>query len=119
MPQITLTALQVRKFSKFCKDHRLEQFFVAKDHGAYVGATKRDEDTNELHRIIFYFKGCDPNKDKDCWNTQQDKFGGDDFVDLIPASDLHNVAKEKALDAMVIIVKRSSIEIRTRRKGNA
>ena len=45
---------------KFVTEHSIKQIFIAKDHGAGIG---------EKANCIFYFKGCDPAKDKDYYDT--------------------------------------------------
>ncbi|AEI83113.1 hypothetical protein CNE_BB2p03180 (plasmid) [Cupriavidus necator N-1] len=37
MPQITLSRSQVESLVAFCDAAKSEKFFIAKDHGAYVG----------------------------------------------------------------------------------
>ena len=78
MPQITLSKTEVRDFARFLLKYDLQEWFIAKDHGAYVGAT------TDGHAWLKYFKGCDPEKNQDWWETTRTKFGYDDFGEMFP-----------------------------------
>jgi hypothetical protein len=90
MHTIELSRSQVQKLVDHCTQHDLKTWFVAKDHGAYVGASAGSEPDQ---KCVFYFQGCDPSKDKDFYDTAHAKFGGDDFGERMPVADL-----QKALD---------------------
>lgn len=90
MQTIELSRSQVKQLVDHCAKHDLKTFFVAKDHGAYVGASAGDQPEQQC---LFYFKGCDPKKDKNFYDTACTKFGGDDFGERLPVVDL-----QKALD---------------------
>ncbi len=79
MAQITLTRADVQKLSDFCAKHGEDKWFLAKDQGAYVGATGGSQEEGTFENCIFYFKGCDPHKDEDWYDEAHYKFGGDDF----------------------------------------
>lgn len=76
MPQITLSKAEVKRLIKFCDDKAITHYFIAKDQGAYLGASKGAEPGDSC---IFYFAGCNPEKDADWWENSSYKFGGDDF----------------------------------------
>lgn len=81
MPQITLQRDKVEQLVNFCKANKLTEFYLAKDHGAYIGASGQED----IKNCIFYFKGCNPDKNPDTfWDTQQKLFGGDDFGEFYP-----------------------------------
>lgn len=98
MPQITLNSKQVKRLAIFLVSNQKDSFFVAKDQGAYVGATS-DKD-----KVLFYFAGCDPEKDPDFYETSHHKFGGDDFGEFLPAEWITNAARKPNLKKMVISV---------------
>lgn len=94
MPQITLSLPEVKRLIKFCDDNALTDYFIAKDQGAYIGASKGGD-----NNCIFYFAGCNPEKDADWWDTARDKFGGDDFGEHLSLANLRaTIAK---IDAWV------------------
>ena len=66
----------------------------------------------ELARKIFYFRGCDPNRDDDFRLTAFHKFGGDDFGFFYDARIVHDIAKNSAL--LRVIVGPTQIEIQRR-----
>lgn len=90
MPQITLNSSQVKALSDFAHKHDLKTFFLAKDQGAYVGATAGKDETFE--NIIFYFRGMDPNKDEDFYDNADWAFGGDDFGEHLSVEFIHKMA---------------------------
>ena len=96
MPSLTLNRADIEKFAAFINAHAIKQIFIAKDHGAYVGAS-----IGEKGNCIFYFAGCDPSKDKDYYDTARSKFGGDDFGEHLDAK----AVTDAAADARVKTVK--------------
>ena len=90
MPQITLKQTQVKALSALCKASGETKFFVAKDQGAYIGANSAGKS------LVYYFAGCNPEKDADWYDNAHDKFGGDDFGELFSAELLHQVAASDA-----------------------
>ena len=88
MPQLTLNSNQVSALATFVKKHNLKTFFLAKDEGAYVGATGGDHDKGTFENILFYFKGMDPSKEKydmEAYDNARYAFGGDDFGQQLDA----------------------------------
>lgn len=102
MPQITLNTHKTRELSEFLRKHGKETFFLAKDHGAYIGATAGKHGTDTFERIVHYFSGCNPNKDRDFYETSRWKFGGDDFGQDLPADWIHNAAAQEGLTKSVL-----------------
>lgn len=76
--QITLNNTNRQKLAAFCKKHSVKKWFLAKDDGAYFGATTGSDKDNTFENCIIYIKGCDPRKG-DVWENTRRKFGGDDF----------------------------------------
>ncbi len=118
MPNITLNRKQLDTLNDFLVKHNLDKWFLAKDDGAYIGATAGSHEDDTFERCIFYFKGCDPVKDGDaCWDNTCAKFGGDDFGEHFPAADLHKVAEDATVDSMIMEVGKKSIKIKTRHQN--
>lgn len=82
---LNLAREQVQQLIDFCTKHNLTEWFIAKDHGAYIGAVAG---AAPAPKCIFYFPGCDPAKDADWYDTALAQFGGDDFGELLPVADL-------------------------------
>ncbi len=76
--QLTLSVAQTRELADCIIKHNIPNFYLAKDHGAYVGAGILDVQ-GEPQGVVFYFRGCDPSKDPDYYDEARYKFGGDDF----------------------------------------
>lgn len=99
MAQITLSIPQIQKLVEFCIQNNQKQYFIAKDQGAYLGASMGGD-----NNCIFYFRGCDPKKDADWYDNAHSKFGGDDFGEHLEFAGLlsmlgrmhQNEAKAKA-----------------------
>lgn len=104
MTQITLKAKDVIKFSQFLKRHNRDTFFLAKDHGAYIGATAGSNADGTFERIIHYFAGCNPDKDEFFDETSAHKFGWDDFGAQLPAEWMHEAAETDCLTKAVLNV---------------
>jgi hypothetical protein len=83
MPQITIPMNDVKRLVQFCQTNSLTNYFIAKDQGAYLGAS-----TGKDNNILFYFAGCNPDKDADFYDNAHDKFGGDDFGEQLKLQDL-------------------------------
>ena len=86
MPQITLSILDLHKLVTFCRKNNQKQYFIAKDQGAYLGASCGGD-----NNCIFYFRGCDPKKDTDWYDNAHAKFGGDDFGEHLSLDGLLNL----------------------------
>lgn len=108
MHTIELSRSQVQKLVDHCAQHDLKTFFVAKDHGAYVGASAGDQPEQQC---LFYFKGCNPHTDEDFYDTAHAKFGGDDFGERLPISDLQKHLANPNLLCVKIKVTSSSINL--------
>lgn len=87
MPIITITKKETQQFSEFLSSRGLKEWFLAKDHGAYIGAYHEGE------TWLKYFRGCNPDKDDHFYDTARDKFGGDDFGENFPSDYIHETAK--------------------------
>ncbi len=76
--QKTLNQKQVKQLYKASvADPKNSGFYLAKDHGAYIGAGILGEGG-----AVFYFAGCDPQKNDDYYDEAGYKFGYDDFGQL-------------------------------------
>lgn len=109
MPQITLNRAKVQKLHDLCVKHGRDTFFLAKDQGAYVGACGGSQDDGTFENCIFYFKGCDPQKDEDFYDNARQMFGGDDFGEHFSADILKAFLDEAHNTKMVIKVGQTSI----------
>jgi len=112
MPTLKLSRHQVADLFKFCTKHD-NYFFLAKDQGAYVGACGGNRDDDTFESLIFYFPGCDPEKDEDYYETARDQFGGDDFGETFEANLLADVCGDPTFTEMVFRVTGEGISIST------
>lgn len=103
MPQITLSRADVHKLHDFCEAHQLSNFFIAKDQGAYLGASADGDN------CIFFFRGCDPHRNPDWYDEVHGKFGGDDFGEFLPLEHLKNCLKSPSMKTMTFHVGKTSI----------
>jgi hypothetical protein len=99
MPGITLKRADAIRLLEFCQKNNKPTFFMAKDHGAYVGQSNGAADN-----CIFYFKGCNPKTDADWWGTTDAQFGGNDFGEFLPVAWLETVANNPHCRAIRINV---------------
>lgn len=108
MPQITLNRAQAIKLHDFCVTHKKESFFLAKDHGAYIGQCMQTEDgvVNDIH----YFKGCNPKTDDGWYEQSHALFGGDDFGEFLPLSWLKTVKDRLDIKKITIVVGRTQVK---------
>lgn len=106
MPSLTLNRADIDRFATFVTEHSIKQIFIAKDDGAYVGAS-----IGEKTNCIFYFKGCDPAKDKDYYDTARAKFGGDDFGEHLDASAVITAAADPLVKTMKFTITASSMKV--------
>lgn len=107
MPQITLNKTQIDKLSTFAKKHDLKKWFMAKDEGAYVGAS-----AGEAGNCIFYFKGMNPNVDaEEAYENARYAFGGDDFGQHFEIADIHRLSADPRTSKLVVKVTEASITI--------
>ncbi|MEH6454724.1 MAG: DUF3085 domain-containing protein [Cocleimonas sp.] len=83
MATASISRKQASELYEFCKQHKLGEFFFAKDQGAYFGATNGTNEKGNFSNSIHYIQGCDPEQDEakagDWYDNSGDKFGGDDF----------------------------------------
>jgi len=106
MPQITLKRPQVEEIVTLAHQMNREDFFVAKDDGAYVGIAGNVN--GEFKNAIFYFKGCNPRKNPEAWDTAQHLFGGDDFGEFLPVQSLEHWLRQ-GLRTLTVKVGRTRI----------
>ncbi|SCU77300.1 conserved hypothetical protein [Cupriavidus necator] len=105
MPQITLSRAQVESLVAFCDAAKSERFFIAKDHGAYVGYSTGPKPEQQC---LFYFKGCNPATDAEFYENARRGFGGDDFGERLPLADLREgLAKPECKTVRITVTPRS------------
>lgn len=110
--QKTLNAQQVKTLYKASMaDKGSDGFYIAKDHGAYIGAGVLNKGG-----AVFYFAGCNPEVDPDYYDTAGYKFGYDDFGQLFNSESDKALLKRCADEnrTMKFIITETSIEIRHR-----
>jgi len=112
MPQITLTRDDLNEFALFLRKHNVEKWFIAKDHGAYIGATNNEKGDN-FQSKLFYFSGCNPDTDEEFYDNARNKFGGDDFGDFFDAAIVHDICADPKAKDMVVVVNKKSINIKS------
>jgi hypothetical protein len=105
---IELSRAEVQLLVDHCEKHNLKTWFVGKNEGAYVGASAGAE---EQQQCLFYFKGCNPKKDANWYDSAHAKFGGDDFHDQMDVQTLKNALADEKLTAMEVKVTKSRISI--------
>jgi hypothetical protein len=110
MASITLSVQQIKELQAFCAKHDLKKFFMAKDQGAYIGAAATVD--GKVENVLFYFAGCNPNKDADWYDNMDYKFGGDDFGEHFDTKVLHELAADPLTAKMVINVGKTSISMK-------
>ncbi|MBB1438565.1 DUF3085 domain-containing protein [Shewanella sp. SG41-4] len=90
MTTASITREQAKALYEFCTKNNLDEWFIAKDHGAYFGATAGSNNAGNFSNSIHYIKGCNPDQDEekegDWYDNAHDKFGGDDFGIHLPTS---------------------------------
>lgn len=116
MPQITLQPADVVRLSEFLRKHDLKTFFMAKDHGAYVGACGGSHEDGTFENILFHFKGMNPKIDPEYYDTAWHAFGGDDFGVDLSADFIHKMAAHGAKVRVMVTQTQVKMEgIRPRR----
>lgn len=80
----TIKVTEAKKLRNFCKKYDLKEFFICKDHGAYIGATKRYDDSDAFEKSIHYINGGDPLQNDNWCEHLHRRFGDDDFVHKLP-----------------------------------
>ena len=73
--QKTLSLKETKKLADCIEHYNYDSFYLAKDQGAYVGAGNNATGTG----VLFFFRGCDPQRDPNWYEECRYKFGGDDF----------------------------------------
>lgn len=106
MPQMTLSRAQVQSLVAFCDSAKSDRFFIAKDHGAYLGFSTGPKPEQQC---LFYFKGCNPAKDVGFWDNAQRAFGGDDFGERYPLSHFRQALSNPECKSVRIVVTRRSV----------
>jgi len=114
MTAITLRKPQLKKFADFIRKHECKNWFIAKDEGAYIGATSGNVDDGTFENCLFYFKGCDPSKNESYWDEARQQFGGDDFGEFFDAEIILQHADNTKVTSMKITVDPEEIIIDTR-----
>lgn len=103
-PQIqtlNLTRQEVRRLVDFCNHYQLPTFFVAKDQGAYVGASVG---LAPDQKVVYYFEGCHPEKDEAWYENAREWFGGDDFGEYLPVRDLESALALPEVTGVRVVV---------------
>jgi len=108
MHSIELSKRQVQQLVDFGIEHKQDQWFIAKDQGAYLGMSLG---MDPAPKCIIYFPGCDPSKDEGWYDTCHAKFGGDDFGEHMPLADLQRYLEIPNLLCIEIKVKSTQIMI--------
>lgn len=107
MPAITLSRVQALDLLNFCKKHSKDRFFIAKDSGAYLGASVGSTPDKQC---LFYFRGCDPKKDADYYENARYAFGGDDFGEFLPVGWLEKFNENPKIAKIKVTVNKRSIK---------
>lgn len=107
MPTITLSRQEVEKLVNHCKVNGKTEYFIAKDHGAYLGAAP----SKSGHKCIFYFKGCDPDKNPDFYEKSRQLFGGDDFGEFFDVAILEQAVGNPRVAKVKWTVTKTAIKI--------
>tara|TARA_R110000772_G_scaffold2839_2_gene10333 strand:- start:709 stop:1062 length:354 start_codon:yes stop_codon:yes gene_type:complete len=111
MAQITLNKKQLIKFSEFMAARGTKQWFMAKDDGAYIGATRGSDEDGDFENMLFHFKGMNPKTNEDAYDNARHAFGGDDFGEHFPSDIVHGFAKDDKTIKMVLKVGATSMSI--------
>lgn len=110
MHTIELSHRQVKQLVDFCLEHKITKWFIAKDQGAYLGASTG---MDPAPKCLFYFPGCDPEKDEDWYDTAHAKFGGDDFGEHMPVADLQRYLANPNMLCLEVKVTSKAISLDT------
>jgi hypothetical protein len=105
---ITLSRTKVQQLVDFIEKFNLKNWVIAKNQGAYVGAYAGAQPEKQC---LFFFKGCDPQKDADWYDTAHAKFGGDDFQDILRVEDLKNALANESMKSVKVKITSKSIDI--------
>lgn len=105
---LSLSREQVERLIAFCNANGLEKWFIAKDQGAYIGATMG---AKPEQKVIYYFEGCDPEKDEDWYENARNAFGGDDWGQHLPVRDLEGAVAIPEVTGVDVVVTPKFINI--------
>jgi len=108
--KVSISIKDAKRILEFCKTNKLDEFFFAKDQGAYFGATVGSHEDETFKNCIVYVAGCDPDKDTDWYDTAHAMFGGDDFGQMLPISWIEETVRAEAIKP----VKKFTINLTTR-----
>lgn len=109
--KVILSKAKAKQLLDFCKKYKLENFFFAKDQGAYFGQNTGTHGNEDFKNIIFYVKGCNPDIDEEWYENARNKFGGDDFGEHFEISVLESLLNSDEWSKLIFVFKRDSIEI--------
>lgn len=109
MAKIKVTREQVQALVDFCAKHNLKDFFLAKDHGAYIGQSIGAG--AEDNRCIYYFPGCHPENDVDWYDRAFADFGGDDFGEHLPLEWLTSALAQPKMKYLELVVTATKIKL--------
>lgn len=109
MAKIKVTREQVQALVDFCAKHNLKDFFLAKDHGAYIGQSIGAG--AEDNRCIYYFPRCNPKIDEDYYDNARAEFGGDDFGEYFPLDWLTSALAEPKMKSIELVVTKTQIKL--------
>jgi hypothetical protein len=65
--------------------------------GASAGSTPEQ-------KVIYYFEGCDPEKDELWYENAREDFGGDDWGEYLPIRDLADGLAHEGVTGMRVVV---------------
>jgi hypothetical protein len=106
MPSITINREQIVQLADFLKANPDTKPFVAKDQGAYLGASVGEKDN-----VIFYFPGCDPKKNANYYEKSRTQFGGDDFGEHLGREFFLRCAEDPKINNLKVNVTKASIKM--------
>jgi hypothetical protein len=72
------------------------------DEGVYLmsgglpGLKAKNGKTSESQAVV-YARGCNPRKNKDCWDHSRELVGGDDFAEILDARGIAKIIKDGAI----------------------
>ena len=115
MSKLIFTKTQVQELLTFCKDNNLDTFFLAKDHGVYIGASVGNSGDNSFQNCIRYAEGCDPKQDQSehgDWHENARRLcGGDDFGEDLEVKDLLHFMKLKSWSELIITLTQTQLRL--------
>lgn len=106
MPTISLSRDDVSAIHTFVVTNNCKNWFVAKDDGAYVGAS-----IGKGQNVIRYFPGCDPKKNANWFDKVQRDFGGDDFGEHLDVKLLNEFMANPHAETMKLSVGKTKMTV--------